>query len=137
MVVKKSDGSERQINDNFSLRWAFGNVDLVQIGRDCNIIQNDKFINDVKEAIREYEKEKARKTIFNSELTNRGFGTLHFKDTSDKECRIQKSSIATEDRLWLFGDAHINQDMAEQIAIVLFYFSKYGELPRYLFPEED
>lgn len=34
--------------------------------------------------------------------TNRGFGSITFKDRYGAECSIQKSSLATEDAIW-FG----------------------------------
>lgn len=36
--------------------------------------------------------------------TNRGFATIEFKDQYGHECSIQKSSIATEDCIWLGAD---------------------------------
>jgi hypothetical protein len=33
--------------------------------------------------------------------TNRGFDFTEFKDRNDNECSLQKSSIATEDCIWL------------------------------------
>lgn len=35
------------------------------------------------------------------EYTNRGFAIKYFNDRNDRECCIQKSSIATEDCIWL------------------------------------
>lgn len=35
------------------------------------------------------------------EYTNRGFGIYHFRDHNDKECTIQKSSLAFMDAIWL------------------------------------
>lgn len=35
------------------------------------------------------------------EYTHRGFGLYNFKDLYDSECSIQKSSLATQDTIWL------------------------------------
>lgn len=40
-------------------------------------------------------------SIMNNSITNRGFAIKTFKDRYDVECNIQKSSIATEDCIWL------------------------------------
>lgn len=39
--------------------------------------------------------------------TVRGFGNITFEDRYDKECSIQKSSLATEDAIW-FGVVDAN-----------------------------
>jgi len=36
--------------------------------------------------------------------TNRGFDIINFKDRYDNDCSLQKSSIATEDCIWLGCD---------------------------------
>lgn len=36
--------------------------------------------------------------------TNRGFALISFKDRNDIECSLQKSSVATEDCIWLGCD---------------------------------
>lgn len=35
------------------------------------------------------------------QTTNRGFVLFKFKDTHDNDCSLQKSSLATEDCVWL------------------------------------
>jgi len=44
------------------------------------------------------------------EKTNRGFDISKFKDRDGEECSLQKSSIATEDAIWLGMD---NPDIKE------------------------
>ena len=36
--------------------------------------------------------------------TNRGFDLIEFKDWNEEGCSLQKSSIATEDLIWLGAD---------------------------------
>lgn len=36
--------------------------------------------------------------------TNRGFSIINFNDLYDVECSLQKSSLATEDAIWLGVD---------------------------------
>jgi hypothetical protein len=43
-------------------------------------------------------------TKFKTGKTERGFDIIEFTDFYDKECTIQKSSLATDDAIW-FGAA--------------------------------
>lgn len=47
--------------------------------------------------------------------THRGFGLIQFKDYYDAECSIQKSSLATEDAIWLGVDDANPQIMASKV----------------------
>lgn len=44
----------------------------------------------------------------NKEITNRGFGLYRFQARRGESCSLQKSSLATEDCIWL---GHDNMDM--------------------------
>jgi hypothetical protein len=50
--------------------------------------------------------------------TNRGFNIVEFKDTYGEECSLQKSSLATEDRIWL-GISNVNPKIMASDAIKL------------------
>lgn len=92
--------------------------------------------------------------------TQRGFRFYEFADRNGYLCQIQKSSVATEDCLWLglasaspkqlvlnkgWVDAkdlippevelntrmHLTRDQAKVLARQLDYFSQTGELPRF------
>lgn len=45
--------------------------------------------------------------------THRGFALAHFKDRNGEKCSIQKSSLATEDAIWLGIDDARPQIMAK------------------------
>ncbi len=92
--------------------------------------------------------------LFKKSKTQRGFGIYEFKDKYGKECSIQKSSLATEDAIWLgiddpepmiFGKngwekypipeevsmptrMHLTQEQVKKILPVLQHFVKTGEL---------
>lgn len=87
--------------------------------------------------------------------TNRGFSFAKFTDRSDVVCSIQKSSLATEDAIWLgCNDAdprilapeggwqkvsipgmlcntrmHLSQDQVKALLPVLQHFAETGDLP--------
>ena len=89
---------------------------------------------------------------FEREKTERGFGRYMFKDTYENQCSIQKSSIATEDRIWIgfddlnlydkisgkpvkapdnvsaFTRMHINREQAKAIVEVLNTFIETGDI---------
>lgn len=89
---------------------------------------------------------------FEREKTERGFGRYIFKDTYDSQCSIQKSSITTEDRIWIgiddlklydnvsgksvnkppdidaFTRMHINKEQAKAIVEVLNTFIETGNI---------
>lgn len=76
--------------------------------------------------------------------TARGFNYLEFKDINNEECTIQKSSVATEDCLWLglennstphhvTGEVgsprmHINKKLAKELIKHLTKFVKTGDI---------
>lgn len=71
--------------------------------------------------------------------TERGFARGEFVDKYGQFCSIQKSSLATEDCIWLGVDTdlegnevsqrmHLNQDMVEELLPLLKRFIKKGEL---------
>lgn len=65
--------------------------------------------------------------------TCRGFSIATFQDHYDKPCSIQKSSLATEDCIWLGrsdGDGqrmHLTQAMVKELLPMLKSFVKTGE----------
>lgn len=62
--------------------------------------------------------------------TERGFTKGEFRDKYGLECRIQKSSLATEDCIWLgsTGAMHLTQEMAGELGKILVRFSNTGVL---------
>lgn len=67
--------------------------------------------------------------------TDRGFAVATFYDRYDVECSIQKSSLATEDAIWLGVDGgdrpsrmHLTQDMVADLIPLLQRFVDTGEL---------
>lgn len=76
--------------------------------------------------------------------TNRGFGLAEGVDRYGKPYSIQKSSIATEDCIWLGSDGeplrdgdkvwssrmHLTQAMAAELIPLLQHFVDTGELPK-------
>jgi hypothetical protein len=70
--------------------------------------------------------------------TQRGFWRVEFTDRYGAECSLQKSSLATEDAIWLGVDKpfmaeslrmHLTQDMVKELLPLLQHFAKTGELP--------
>ena len=65
--------------------------------------------------------------------TRRGFLIGNFKDSNNKECSIQESSVATYGAIWLGvnGTArmHIGRTQAAELIPLLQYFVDYGMLP--------
>jgi hypothetical protein len=78
-----------------------------------------------------------------SQNTSRGFARVEFDDLYGARCSIQKSSLATEDAIWLgqnaptihhvTGDAmcrmHLSQDDVRWLLPMLQHFAETGELP--------
>jgi len=76
--------------------------------------------------------------------TSRGFSLIEFKDMYDQPCSLQKSSIATEDCIWLgvhdqidlntkqvIGPAqrmHLTQEQVKELIPLLQKFVDTGEL---------
>jgi hypothetical protein len=76
--------------------------------------------------------------------TNRGFTYFEFKDRNGEECSIQKSSIATEDCIWLGCDnnstphhvtgecgsprMHVDKKLARKLIKYLTKFVETGDL---------
>ena len=73
-----------------------------------------------------------------TEKTTRGFSLVKIEDTRGCICRIQRSSSADEDAVWIFCDdpddlyenhgkasphPHLNADQARQVAKALLYFA--------------
>ena len=44
--------------------------------------------------------------------TPRGFSIYKFNDRNNQECSLQKSSLATEDAIWLGVDEDPNEDLS-------------------------
>lgn len=68
----------------------------------------------------------------NFEKTDRGFAIARFKDRSGVPCSLQKSSVATEDCIWLGIPEyrmHLTQDQVKALLPALKHFAKTGELP--------
>lgn len=74
--------------------------------------------------------------------TQRGFVRADFKDLYGADCSIQKSSLATDDAIWLGCDEgthvdgsccarmHLNREQAAMLIPILERFVKTAELPR-------
>lgn len=74
------------------------------------------------------------------ETTPRGFARLDFTDRYGQACSIQKSSLATEDAIWLGCDAglhvdgqccarmHLTQEMVKELLPLPHRFVETGEL---------
>lgn len=65
--------------------------------------------------------------------TNRGFDLIEFTDRYDKECSLQKSSLATEDAIWLGRDSkearmHLTQEMVAKLLPYLQKFVETGDI---------
>jgi len=74
--------------------------------------------------------------------TERGFARINFKDCYGEQCSIQKSSLATDDAIWLGQDKptehktgdltcrmHLTKADACRLISVLECFVEFGELP--------
>lgn len=72
--------------------------------------------------------------------TNRGFAIARFSDRYDNKCSLQKSSLATEDCIWLGVDEtaegekvnqrmHLTRQQAIDLLPALATFIATGELP--------
>jgi hypothetical protein len=59
-----------------------------------------------------------KKRTFRRTKTGRGFAIRHFNDRYDFPCSIQKSSLATEDAIWLGIDDPRPKVMAREAASV-------------------
>jgi len=63
--------------------------------------------------------------------TPRYFDAYTFKDRSGHDCRLQKSSLATEDAIWLGTNKnmmHLTRDQVRDLLPQLIYFVMSGEL---------
>lgn len=65
------------------------------------------------------------------EKTIRGFDLIRFTDRYNNKCSLQKSSLATEDAIWLGIEQqrmHLTQDIVKSLLPFLQKFSDTGEL---------
>ena len=72
------------------------------------------------------------------ETTQRGFSLFKFTDRYDKKCSLQKSSLATEDCIWLglqYERMHLSQDQVAMLLPMLEQFVKTGDI-NIIYPEE-
>jgi hypothetical protein len=67
--------------------------------------------------------------------TGRGFVIYEFKDRCDENCSLQKSSLATEDAIWLGIDLqdaskrmHLTVEQVQELIPVLQKFVETGEI---------
>lgn len=75
--------------------------------------------------------------------TSRGFGMYDFTDRYEQKCTLQKSSLATEDCIWLgvnnsgpqmgnkdidHGRMHLSQEQVEALLPILKKFVKTGDI---------
>lgn len=72
-------------------------------------------------------------TTIKLELTSRGFTRGEFIDSFGEKCSIQKSSLATEDCIWLGCDEgpnrmHLTRDMAANLVVHIQRFVETGNL---------
>lgn len=66
-----------------------------------------------------------------TEKTQRGFSIVNFTDLYGAECSLQKSSLATEDAIWLGVDTarmHLTQEQVSELLPLLQKFVNTGEL---------
>lgn len=71
------------------------------------------------------------RTKMKKELTQRGFTIYKFKDSNGEDCSLQKSSVATEDLIWLGqGESrmHLTQEQASMLIVKLAEFVETGDL---------
>jgi hypothetical protein len=69
--------------------------------------------------------------------TQRGFAVSDFRDRYGAKCSLQKSSLASEDAIWLGIDEvagqparmHLTQEMVAMLLPALTAFAETGELP--------
>lgn len=80
--------------------------------------------------------------------TSRGFSLIEFTDRNGEKCSLQKSSIATEDCIWLGSDEdpkkhlgqwlgsrmHLSQAQVKELLVPLKFFAKTGRLPTRIKP---
>lgn len=65
------------------------------------------------------------------ELTARGFGFYEFQDRLKIKCQLQKSSIATQDCIWLgtvVDRMHLTQEHVKELLPILQKFVEAGEI---------
>jgi len=65
------------------------------------------------------------------EKTNRGFDILKFKDRYDFDCSLQKSSLASEECIWLGANEnrmHLTKKMVRDLLPYLHKFVETGEI---------
>jgi hypothetical protein len=63
--------------------------------------------------------------------TSRGFAIVEWRDRYDVPCSLQKSSLATEDCIWLgtiTDRMHLSQEMIRNLLPILQRFADTGEL---------
>ena len=62
--------------------------------------------------------------------TNRGFSCFQWKDIYGMACRLQKSSLADLDAIWLGGDGamHLDQEQVAKLLPILQRFVETGSL---------
>lgn len=64
--------------------------------------------------------------------TPRLFRLVTFSDRNGRDCSIQESSVATDERLWIGQGEHrmhLNVSDVRSLLPVLRYFVEFGELP--------
>lgn len=61
------------------------------------------------------------------ELNNRGFLIAEFKDRNDEECSLQKSSLASEDCIWIGANEHRMHLTRKQVSDLLPFLNKFVE----------
>lgn len=76
------------------------------------------------------------------EKTERGFSVVSFKDLYGATCSLQKSSLATDDAIWLgmnsgthvdghcMARMHLNIVQVRKLIPILEYFVKTGSVPK-------
>lgn len=70
--------------------------------------------------------------IGKKERTERGFSLIQWRDRYGQHCRLQKSSLATGDCIWLGTQAdsmHLTRKQAGDLAALLSHFAERSELP--------
>ena len=67
-----------------------------------------------------------------SKKTQRGFPVMEWRDQYWQPCKLQASSLATMNCIWLGvkdDPMHLDQKQAKALALALLHFSETGELP--------
>jgi len=60
-----------------------------------------------------------KKNFLKFDTTDRGFAVAEFVDLYGSQCSLQKSSLATDDAIWLGVDKHFKPDVSTNVRMHL------------------